>query len=348
MASTLPLAPAVLVASEVYGDPGLHYARVEKAGDEPAPEPGVVDVAVLDMHHGYANLGHESIVDTLLEIARQERAHLPGAPDVRVLSYDVRAGCAVPAGLAGRFGVVVGTGGPGALDPRENDGVSEASQGIRESDAWEAPLFRFFDRVLMDPEVALLGICHSFGLMARWSGVAVPRLRTDAKGGKSMGVKGNVLTPAALEHPWFSGFARANGGETFRVLDSRLYDLVPTGTNTGLPLATEEGSAPETAGEAVTMLEFSRDEDGVGPRVWGVNFHPEIGDQGSQRTRLERLAERGEVTPAWVEERRSALDAWDQSDSAERGLQWTSSFTFEGPVRRVVARLLAMRRRPGK
>lgn len=348
MTAPVSAPPSVLIPSEVYHDPGLHYVRVEKAGDEPAPLPGVVDLAVLDMHHGFPNLGHESIVDTLLEISRQERAHLPGAPDVRVLSYDVRAGFAVPAGDPGRFGVVVGTGGPGALDPRENDGVSEVSQGVRERADWEAPLFRFFDRVALDPEVALLGICHSFGLLARWSGVAEARLRGPEKGGKSMGVKANVLTPAALEHPWFSGLARANGGEVIRVLDSRLYDLIPTGVKTGLPLAAEEGPEPETCGEAVTMLEFARDRDGVGPRVWGANFHPEIGDQGRQRVRLERLGWRGEVTPAWLQERRRALDAWDQSESAERGLQWTSSFTFEGPIRRIVSRLLDERRQPAR
>lgn len=343
MSSTVPIARATLVPSEVYDDPGLHYARVEKAGDEPGPERGLVDVAVLDMHHGFPNLGHESIVDTLLEIARQERAHLPGAPEFRVLSYDVRAGCAVPKGLAGRFSIVVGTGGPGALDPRENDGVSEASQGVRESAVWEAPLFRFFDRVILDPSVALLGICHSFGLLARWSGAASAVLRPAEKGGKSTGVKGNVLTPAAMAHPWFSGLARANGGPGFRVLDSRLYDLIPTGKMAGLPLAFEE-DGPERPGDAMTMLELSRDADGVGPRVWGVNFHPEIGDLGRQRVRLERLAERGAVTAAWLEERRRALDAWDASESAERGLQWTSSFTFEGPLRRIVARVLAERR----
>lgn len=345
MSPPVPIALATLVPSEVYDDPGLHYARVEKAGDEPGPARGVVDVAVLDMHHGFLNLGHESIVDTLLEIARQERAHLPGAPELRVLSYDVRAGGAVPEGPAGRFSIVVGTGGPGALDPRENDGVSEASQGVRESAAWEAPLFRLFDRVLRDPSVSLLGICHSFGLLARWSGVAAAVLRPAEKGGKSTGVTGNVLTPAALEHPWFSGLARANGGAGFRVLDSRLYDLIPIGTKTGLLLAFEEGSRPEIPGEAVTMLELSRDADGVWPRVWGVNFHPEIGDRGKQRVRVERLAERGEVTAAWFEERRRALDAWDASESAEHGLQWTSSFTFEGPLRRIVARVLAERRR---
>ncbi|HEX7579554.1 MAG TPA: hypothetical protein VF580_06110, partial [Thermoanaerobaculia bacterium] len=172
-------------------------------------------------------------------------------------------------------------------------------------------------------------------------------LRPAEKGGKSTGVTGNVLTPAALEHPWFSGLARANGGAGIRVLDSRLYDLIPTGRKAGLPLAFEE-EGPDRPGEAMTMLELSRDADGVGPRVWGVNFHPEIGDLGKQRVRLERLAERGAVTAAWLEERRRALDAWDASESAERGLQWTSSFTFEGPLRRIVARVLAERRRPAR
>ena len=39
------------------------FARVERTGDEPSAEKDVVDVAVLDMNHGWANLGHESIVE---------------------------------------------------------------------------------------------------------------------------------------------------------------------------------------------------------------------------------------------------------------------------------------------
>jgi hypothetical protein len=264
-----------------------------------------------------------------------------------VISFDVRAGNAVPEGPVERYGIVVGTGGPGSLDPRENDGVSETSQGVLEDQTWEKPLFDFFDRVLAAKSVSLLGICHTFGLLARWSGFAAPALRPQEKGGKSTGVKLNVLTEAGLEHPWFSALDRVNGGPEFAVLDSRLYDLIPAGPSCGCgtALAFERRGAGAGPGEAVTMVEYSRDGEGSGPRVWGVNFHPEIGDRGAQRQRLARLAARGEVSLAWFEERRKALDAWDASDATQRGLQWTSSMTFEGPLHRIVARLLQERRR---
>lgn len=329
-------------------DPGLRFVRVNRRGDEPAPERGVVDVAVLDMHHGFLNLGHASIVDTLLDLARQERANLgPGAPRLRVVSFDVRAGLALPEKLAGRYGLVVGTGGPGALDPRLNDGESEFAQGISEDPSWEAPLFRLFDEALSDQEVSLLAICHSYGLLCRWSGAADAVLRPPSKGGKSMGVRTNVLTAAARAHPWFGAWNRVSQESRVQVLDSRLFDLVPAPAKkvgTALAFEVEEGSG--RPGVAMTMLELDRDRDGVGPRIWGVNHHPEIGDRGQQRARIDRLEARGDVSHAWVEERRRALEAWNASESNERGLQWTASYTFEGPLRRIVARLLSERRGP--
>lgn len=323
-----------------HSDPNLSYVRVERPGDEPAPEPGVVDVAVLDMNHRYANLGHESVIETLLGLGHRERLALgDSAPRFRVISYDVRSSAAVPAWPASRFPVVVGTGGPGALDPRLNDGVSESSQGILEDPRWEAPLWRFFDAILEEPRTAFLGICHSFGLLARWSGVAEAVLRPKAKG-KSSGTVTNVLTEEALHHPWFSELWQVNGGPRIEVLDSRLFDLVPTGVSKGLVLAHEQVDATGRPGSALTMLELSRDEDGVLPRVWGVNHHPEIGDRGMQRGRLDRLEQRNEVTGAWLSERRAALDAWNTSAATEKRLQWTASFTFERPIRRYITRAL--------
>jgi hypothetical protein len=184
-------------AANVVVPPGLslHYARVDAPGEDPEPEPGLLDVAVLDMHHGYPNLGHASIVETVLNLAHLERQEREGiVPGVRVISYDVRGRGAVPRGPAARFRLVVGSGGPGAIDPHENDGVSPGSQGIHEDPSWLAPLFRFFDDVHETPSTSFLGICHSFGLLATWSGVAVPVFRTELKGGKSHGVVGNELT----------------------------------------------------------------------------------------------------------------------------------------------------------
>jgi hypothetical protein len=243
-----------------------------------------------------------------------------------------------------RYPLAVGTGGPGALDPAENDGVAPESQGVREDPSWEPDLFRYFDAVLADPSLHLLGICHTFGLLCRWSHVAVSVFRGEAKGGKSTGVVGNVLTGAARQHPWFSELWRWSRAGRIDVLDSRLYDLVPTGSGHGLRLAFEAIRETASPGNAVTMIEMARDGDGVAPRVWGVNFHPEIGDRGLQRTRLDRLASRGEVSPEWLDERRRALAAWNASEAAERGLQRTSAFAFEGPIRKIVARILAERR----
>ena len=322
----------------------MSYARVDRPGDEPPPVRSLVDVAVLDMHHGFPNLGHASVVDRLMRIAQEERRRLgAGTPGVRVVSYDVRLGCAVPASAA-RFALVVGTGGPGALDPRENDGVSPFAQGIREDPSWEPLLWRFFDDVLSRPPAAFLGICHSFGLLARWAGFGTAVARPAAKG-KSAGVVVNVLTERARSHPWFAGLYHAAGGGRIQVLDSRLFDILPSGHGPGEVLAHE--ATPEgTRGEAVTMVELDRFADGA-PRVWAVNHHPEIGDAGEQRARLHRIAASRQLGEGWLEERIRALEAWNASESAERGLQVTSSFTFEAPVRAVLGRALAGRREGG-
>jgi hypothetical protein len=311
---------------------GLSYVRVNRAGDEPPPESGLVDVAVLDMHHGYANLGHASIVESLLNYAHDARQRLRGAQAVRVISYDVRAGLAIPS-LPARFPLVVGSGGPGALDPRDNDGVSASSQGIRENADWEAPLFRFFDGVLSSPATAMLGICHSFGLLSRWAGVARAVLRGPEKGGKSAGIVTNVLTDDAWAHPFFGDYFAENGGPEVKVLDSRLFDLLPTGAGTARPLGFDCDGHGAGPGEAVTMFEFARMEGGTVPRIWGVNHHPEIGDVGLQRERLERMWMNGGVSEAWHKERLSALDAWNAEAATEQGLQRTTRWTFEKPLR---------------
>lgn len=319
----------------------MSYARVDRPGDEPPAVRSLLDVAVLDMHHGFANLGHASVVDRLMRIGQEERRRLgPGTPGVRVVSYDVRLGGAVPSSPS-RFALVVGTGGPGALDPRQNDGVSPYAQGVREDPSWEAPLWRFFDGLRRSETTGFLGICHSFGLLARWAGFGRAVLRPAEKG-KSAGVVGNLLTEAARSHPWFGGLDRASGGPTIQVLDSRLFDVLPSGSGPGQVLA-HESPPGGGRGEAITMVELDRHPDGL-PRVWAVNFHPEIGDAGEQRARLLRIAASRQLSEEWLRERIDALEAWNASETAERKLQVTSSYTFEGPVRAILARALEARR----
>src|SRR5206468_4964493 len=119
--------------------------------------------------------------------------------------------------------------------PRRNDGISEHSQGIYEDDDWEAPLFSLFDAILAHPTAAMIGVCHSFGLMCRWSGAAHPELREE----KSSGMPLNVLSPAAYDHPWFAKFANELADRKhFRVVDNRLFDLVLDGGGI-MPIAFE-------------------------------------------------------------------------------------------------------------
>ena len=117
----------------------------------------------------------------------------------------------------------IGTGGPGHLDPRLNDGVREWSQGIAESAAWEAPLFRLFDDIVARRVRIAPRHLPQFGLLCRWSGIARAQLR----GEKSSGMPTNVLTDDGAAHPWFERFAQQlEDGRHFRVVDNRLFDLV--------------------------------------------------------------------------------------------------------------------------
>jgi len=273
--------------------------RVERAGDVPAPRPAVVDVAVLDMNAGFANVGHDAIVALVRDasLALDERLAAAGRR-VRVVSYAVRDKLMVPDHARARYRLYLGTGGPGHLDPRRNTGDRGAEQ-IREDPSWEAPLWRLFDAIAGDADSSLYAVCHTFGLLCRWSGAAHAELRGPAKGGPMSGVGTNVLTAQAIAHPWFAPLAGERGTHrAVPVLDSRYYDLIPEGAVApGLtPIAFEGSRTDDGPGEALTMLEFVRDADGLAPRVFGVNSHPEITAPERVRELLDRLLANGSLT----------------------------------------------------
>ncbi|HYL06578.1 MAG TPA: hypothetical protein VE075_11085 [Thermoanaerobaculia bacterium] len=321
------------------------YVRVERDEDVPAPDPRAVDVAVLDMNHGWPNLGHDSLVYSLLDgdpVRRREE--LRSGLFVRVLSYDVRRRGMVPEPPSGgRFAIYVGTGGPGHIDPACNDGLAPGSQGLREDARWEPPLFRLFASILDDPAAALLAVCHSFGVLCRWTGIARPRLRGPGKGGKSSGVLENVLTAEAAAHPWFGRFARPG---RLRILDNRLFDLIeeprplPRGA---MRIGYEPLGVGGPPGEALTMLELARDAGGVMPRVFAVNHHPEVVERARQLQLLERKLGRGEVSAEWVAERREILTRTYPDEDSDSRLQRTSECTLLGPLRFFVYRELRRR-----
>jgi hypothetical protein len=315
----------------------FQYVRVESPADVPPQSPDVLDVAVLDMNHGWPNLGHDSLVHAIQDAACDLRLVLEASGlRVRALSYEVRQHHMIPEGPGGRFAIYVGTGGPGHLDPRKNDGTADGSQGLSEDPAWEAPLFRLFDGVLADPDTALLAVCHSYGVLCRWSGVAEAVLRGEAKGGKSAGVVDNVLTAEAQRHPWFSQLAEdLPEHRRLRVIDHRLYDLIQTGPlpagATSVGHETRGVGGPE--GEALTMVEWARDAGGLMPRVFAVNHHPEIVDRSRQMLILQEKRERGEVSEEWAADRARVMSETYPDDVADHRLQLTSDYTLMGPFR---------------
>jgi hypothetical protein len=325
------------------------YVRVERAEDLPAADSRTVDVAVLDMNHGWPNLGHDSLVHAVMDAACGVTGELQAAGlRVRLLSFDVRRSLMLPEHPGPRFSLYLGTGGPGHLDPRQNDGVRPESQGIREDASWERPAFELFDAIRRHDEAALVAVCHTFGVLCRWSGAATPVLRGPEKG-KCSGVLENILALPAAGHPWFRRFADLVGPSArLRVVENRLFDLIPNAT--GLPvwatrLAFETRGVGGEPGDAITMIEFARDAGGVMPRMFAVNHHPEIVDRFRQKMILDQKRDRGEVSEAWYRERLEILTRQFPEEDVDQKLHLTSDFTLLGPLRFHLFRALRRRAR---
>ncbi len=300
--------------------PFFEYVRLEDS--VPPPRADRIDVALLDMNHLWPNLGHDALVHIVLETAEGLREALAATGSkVRVLSFDVRYRKLVPE--PGRFGIFVGTGGPGHLDPRLNDGDSEWSQGVDESDDWEKPLFRLFDDILGNPNAAMLAVCHSFGLVCRWSGIATPVLRTE----KSSGLRINRLSREALHHPWFEQFAKElPDHQHFHVVDNRLFDLILEDAGKTMPLAFEAAGS-----SALTMVEIARDPSGAMPRFLAFNHHPEIMDREHVLQVLDEKRAHREVDDQWYHERvNTMLELFGEKERLSR---LTSQYTLIEPLR---------------
>ncbi|HEX7151360.1 MAG TPA: hypothetical protein VF618_07710 [Thermoanaerobaculia bacterium] len=305
-------------------EPHDFFEYIQLDDSVPAADPSCIDVALLDMNHAWPNIGHDSLVHVVLEAAEELRAELVAqGRKVRVLSFDVRRRLLLPDAPDGRFRIYIGTGGPGHLDPRLNDGKSEWSQGIDESDSWETPLFNLFDAILADPKASMFAVCHSFGLVCRWSGIAHPELRAE----KSSGMPTNMLSDQAVQHPWFHEFADALPDHRhFRVVDNRLFDLVLDDAAKGLPIAYESEQS-----KGLTMIELARDSSNTMPRFLGVNHHPEIIDREHIMQVLDEKRLHGEVGEQWYRERASMMKDLFHGEN-ERQSRLTSRYTLIGPI----------------
>ncbi len=323
----------------------ISYHRVERPQDELPPDSRSIDVAVLDMNHGWHNLGHDAIVLHFHTMAERLRSALAGADlRMRVFSYDVRRSLVIP--KPGRFPLLVGTGGPGHINPHMNDGESESSQGIAEDPSWEAPLFELFESILEDESTAFIAICHTYGVLCRWAGIAEPVLRKEDKGGKSAGVVPNVLTSDAKKHPFYLRLSQClPDNKSLRVTDNRLFDLVEDSSNhrNGYLRLGYESDENGVRGSALTMVEFARDREGVMPRVLGVNHHPEVVGRNYIRSVLDKKWQRGEVTREWHQDRVKTLEK-HFSGEYDQQIRITSTFTFLAPTEFHLQRIVRERR----
>ncbi|PZR56028.1 MAG: hypothetical protein DLM50_09425 [Candidatus Meridianibacter frigidus] len=309
--------------------------RPESLSDVPPQDDRALDLALLDMHHGWPNVGHDAIVTVLRELA----AELCAADEIglRVIAFDVRDRMLVPQ-HDGRFQLYVGTGGPGHLDPRENRGRCDAEIEA-EDPSWETPLFSLFDAIAADRNAALLGVCHTFGLLCRWAGIARPLLRSE-KRGKSTGVQHNTLSEAAAVHPWFSRLANAVG-RAIPVVDSRYYDLVALAPPPpGVCIIASEDSED---GEVYTMVEFARNPGDDVPRIFASNHHPEIPDAETLRRILAQKVHSGEVTPSWHDERAELIAIFQNGTHDEAARLLTARYAFNAILRTHLERLLALK-----
>jgi hypothetical protein len=69
----------------------FEHVRVEHEDQRPPNDPSAVDVVILDMNHGWPNIGHDAIVMGIQTMACEIREELRAAGlRVRAVSYDVR------------------------------------------------------------------------------------------------------------------------------------------------------------------------------------------------------------------------------------------------------------------
>lgn len=318
----------------------FEFARPQSLAALPPRDDRFVDVALLDMNHRWLNVGHESIVRAVQRLSAELEPALGAAGrSVRIFSFDVRDRMLIPR-HDGRFGLYVGSGGPGHLDPRENRGRSEAE--IEEDPAWEVPLFALFDDILADRNAAFIGVCHSFGVLCRWAHLARPVLRGAENLDKSIGVQHNVLTAAAVDHPWFSQLARSVGTRV-PVVDHRYYDLVAPRDRTAKTCVIAYESDAKGRDTVLTMVEFARNEGDALPRIFASNHHPEIPDVRTLAEMLDHKLASGEVTREWYESRAIIIEVLQRNDHEEQARLLTSDFTFRALLRAHLERLITRR-----
>ena len=206
--------------------------EITAPGDVPPPHRARSTSPMLDMNHGWPNLGHDSIVHAvhghrLRPAARAPRGRLQRARALvrrAPLRHD-------PGAPGGRFALYLGTGGPGHIDPRAERRQRGQPGHPRGRRPGSAPLFRLFDAIRADEDAALVS--------------RLPHLRRDVPlvgrraAGPARAGEGRQERRPARERADARGAGSTPGSRSsrdelpdhrrLRILDNRLFDLIPDG-----------------------------------------------------------------------------------------------------------------------
>ena len=318
----------------------FEVVRIEQPSDAPAADPSAVDVAVLDMNHGWAEPGPR-LAGPRRAGRGLRRAAGSRQPPACACACS-RSTCAAAAWCPSRpprFALYLGTGGPGHLDPHLNDGESPGSQGMRRGPVLGGAHLRALRRhPAPRPTRRCSAVCHTFGVMCRWSGAAESVLRAAAEGRQERGHPrerahaggaGPPLVRAAWPTSCRSGGACAwstTGCSTSSPAARCRAGAMPIGFET-LGLGGPPGDGAHHDGVR------ARRRGDVMPRVFGVNHHPEIVDRvaPAHDPGAEARARRGHRRVV----RRPHADARASTRTTRQRprLHLTSDFTLLGPLR---------------
>lgn len=197
-----------------------------------------IDIAVLDLYDGSANMGMDCIMDIVQDWSKKKSLV------IRVTVFDVRGKNELP---GDRFDLYLSSGGPGS----PIDTVTQA---------WDIAYCNWLDQMYALKKPVLL-ICHSFQLACRHFNIG----KVDLRKSKQLGI-----LPV---HPTASHFIFSNLPDPFYALESRLYQITEPNDekieSMGARIIALEKMRPQLPYERALMaVAFSN-------TMVGVQFHPE-------------------------------------------------------------------------
>lgn len=204
-----------------------------------------INLCIIDMNNGLENQAIKSfrkIVDEFsIWLLEQNRKLKIYSQEISIRNQDVDN---IP-----DADIYLSTGGPGS--PWDGKNLS-----------WEKKYFELLDCIKNNSNKSILGICHSFQLMSRWSGRGDVRLRPQ---GKKFGIMPVYVTTEGEKSSLFKNFS-----DRLFAFEHRDWEVV---NYHGPGILARESRDGVSKGEAILGMEFESN-------IHGVQFHPEAESEG--------------------------------------------------------------------